>query len=509
MVGKIAKKAVTESIWKLISTFIGQAGGLIFIVIIARLLKPEGFGIYNLALAIVLIFITFADAGFNRAVLRYVSYSLGRKDKREASSYLRYLFRTKFALLIVLAAILIALSYPLSFFVFKKPDLFLPLIIVSFYLIAISLESFFAHLFYALKKVKFLTIKQVIFQLLRISLVLLVFAVLTKVNLLIGLLIILIISNFVALFVLLFFLKRTSGFLFEKSSKSIDKKRVFKFIKYLTIAGLTAPIFGYIDTLMLGALLPSEYVGYYSAAFGLVMAASGLLLVSTILLPIFTQLKKSQLRDAFDRVFRYVCMVTIPMVFGAMVLGKYFLRLIYGYEYLPAQLPFNFLTFLIFSTIITSILVSLFSAREKPQYFIKILVISTILNVVLNYVLIKSFLSFSLLWGMTGAAIATLTSRVVYLVSLGFTSNRRLHVRFKPSSIFKPLVSSIVMFAVLFSINLAVVEMTLILGAIEVILGVLIYTALMLLIRGIQKQDIELFFSILPERLPFRKVISS
>tara|TARA_Y100000034_G_scaffold137031_1_gene218887 strand:+ start:3603 stop:5213 length:1611 start_codon:yes stop_codon:yes gene_type:complete len=497
MVGPISRKVVTESIWKLFSTITGQVGALIFVVIISRILKPEGFGVYNLVLAIVLIFITFADAGINRAVLRYVSASLGKNDKKKASSYVKYLLKLKFSLLIVLAIILIAIAYPLSFFVFNKPELFLPLIIISFYLIAISLESFFAQLFYALKKLKYLAIKQIIFQILRISLVLLVFALLMGKNLLIEILMIVVLSNFVALFVLLFFLRKHASFLFQRTDKKIDKKRVFRFIKYFAVAGISSPIFGYIDTLMLGAFLPIAFVGYYSASFGLIMAISGFILVSAVLLPVFTQLKDSQLKEAFDKVFRYVGIITIPLLFGALALGKYLIRLIYGHEYLSGALPFSFLTLLIFSTLLSGVIVSLFSAREKPEYFVKILLFSSVLNIVLNYIFIKGFMNISLIWAMTGAGIATITSRYFYLFSLGRTASKNLGIRFKPVFVIKPLVASVLMFLTLFYINRFVEDITLLIGLGEVILGAGIYLVVMFLIGGLNNEDVEMIKSVI------------
>ena len=145
--GEVSKKIITESIWKFLSTLIIKVGALIFVVLLARFLRPEGFGLYNLAMSVVLFFALLADMGINKTFLRYISFSLSRDDKSQAAAYTKYISKLKLISLTVSSLLLLALSYPLAFFIFKKSELFIPLVIVSFYLIIISLERFFEYFF--------------------------------------------------------------------------------------------------------------------------------------------------------------------------------------------------------------------------------------------------------------------------------------------------------------------------------------------------------------------------
>lgn len=490
--GKVSKKVISESIWKFISTIITKAGALIFVILLARFLKPEGFGIYNLAMSIALTFTILTDLGINKTLLRYFSFELGKGDKSKAAAYARYLFKIKFLVVTIVSVLFFVLAYPLSFWVFKKSELFLPLIILSVYLIVISLEMFLEYFFYAIKKIKFLTIKEVISQVLRISLALLVFAVLTGYSRIAGIFISLIFIHILVSIFLFILLKKHAGFIFKKSKSSIDKKKLFSFMKYLAVGGISAMFFAYVDIIMLGIFLPSSYVGYYSVAVALMGALILLIPASNILFPVFTQLKTNQLRVSFDKVFKYVCLLSFPLIFGSLAVGKYFISTFYGYDYLPSVLPFYLLSFLVFSSILTGILVALFSAREKPKYFIKPLLISSVLNVILNYFLIKFFLNFSFELAMVGAAIATLCTRYFYMVLLGFTSRKKLHLRFKPVYFIKPLFASIIMFGVIFIINSFVKDMSWIIGLGEIFIGVLVYFSLLILIKGIGKEDVRM-----------------
>lgn len=491
MAESTSSKIVRQSIWKFISTVIGKVGALIFIIFIARLLKPDGFGIYNLAMSIALIFATFADSGINQTLVRYVSYALGKNKKSQAAAYLQYLFKIKLILVVSLSLAMLILAYPLSFYIFKKPQLFWPLIILSFYLIISVLQGFFEKLFYAIKNLKYLPLKEAIFQSSKILLVLLIFATLIE-SRIVGVIIAVVLANLLVLLFLLVVLKKLTPYIFQKTSEKIPKKRVLNFLKYMVIGSLSGVFFGYIDMIMLGIFVKAEYIGYYAAALTLILSILSFFSFSSLLIPTFTQLNKSKLKEGFDRVFKYVCLLTIPLIFGALILGKYVIRIVYGHDYLIAILPFSFLAFFIFAFILIDVIISLFSAREKPKYFVKILLVATFLNIVLNYILITSLLKISSEWAIGGAAIATLFSNYFYLGFLMILAHKKFHVSFKISYVIKPLVASLFMFLILTIINNFIKNMNIIFGIFEIFLGVLIYLAIMVLIEGLTKQDYQI-----------------
>jgi len=68
--GKVNDGIAISSFWNFIMILFSRLGGLIFVVIIARYLMPESFGIYNLALSVSLIFLYFIDSGINQSLLK-------------------------------------------------------------------------------------------------------------------------------------------------------------------------------------------------------------------------------------------------------------------------------------------------------------------------------------------------------------------------------------------------------------------------------------------------------
>ena len=493
----IKKEAMRNSLYKILSSLINRIGALIFTVCVARILLPEAFGTYTLALSIALIFYTFTDLGINLTLSRYVSMELN-KNKNKAKAYARYLFKIKLFLALLFSFALLVFSYPISFLIFKKPQLFLPLIFAAFYILIFSLDGFFGTFFYIIKKVKYLVIKEILIQVLRIFLVITFFSFVAKTFYVASAFISQIISILLALILSIFWLRKLIPKLLSKSQEKIDKKETLKFSFFMTISSISSVFFIYIDTIMLGLLIPdSSFVGYYRAAFSIVMSIASLLLLNFVFLPIFSQTPQRKLKRIFNKVMGYSFALTIPSVFGLIVLGKYILKLLYGYNYLLSYLPLIFLSFIIIETSSGGLLYSLLSAKGKLKNVTLALISATFLNIILNFFLISWLRSYSFELGMVGASLATLTSRAVYFSCLIFLVKKELNLVLKIKNILKPFTASLIMFFSLILIKCQIYDMNLVLGILLVFSGILIYFLFLLLLRGIDKEDFEIFRSLL------------
>ncbi len=155
----LSKIAIKNSGYSLARTFVLKLGGLIFTILIARLLLPELFGIYALTLSLVTILLTFTNLGINETFLRYVSDALGKNNNKKARGYLRYLLKIKTLLIVPAILIILLFSKFLSYDIYNKPLLFYPLIFSCLFLIAESFKNFIGQLFLATKNLKPLLIR--------------------------------------------------------------------------------------------------------------------------------------------------------------------------------------------------------------------------------------------------------------------------------------------------------------------------------------------------------------
>jgi len=488
--GGAAPEFIRNSIWNFTASLMTRIGAFIVTIILARYLLPEGYGLYSLAFTVALFFATFTNLGIDGALIRYFSNSLGRNNKKEASEYYRYLLKIRLWVMIAAFLILFVLAYPISNYVFKNSALFWPLILFSFYVLLSPLDTFYISCFSAIKKMRFITYREILSQGLRIVLIVGILFLFNPKQYINMIILATVLVTIISIFYSRHNLKKTIPWIFQKNQNyEIDKKRITRFLIASAAAGISGVFFAYIDSILLGIYIPqTEYVGFYRAGYTLVFSIIGLLSVSTLLLPYFSSFGKERFADAFRKVFRYIALITIPASFGVFILGKYFL-LVYGREYLPAALPIYFFSFIIFADCISGLYGSALSAKEMPQEALKVLVTTSIVNIVLNIVLISSLIKISPLSAVVGASIALLISKYFYLFYIGVLFRKRTHVRIDLASVWKIIFASLIMGGAIYGAIRIFGDVDLIKGIMLIILGVVVYFVVLLILGMIGREE--------------------
>lgn len=492
-------KIFKNSIWNFLASSTSRIGAVIFTVLLARFLLPELFGIYSLATSIALIFLTFADLGVNQTMVRFVSLHI-EKEKKKSTAYFQYILKIKIFLSVIVSFFLLFCSYPLSYFIFKKPDLFIPLVFLSFYVLILSLEGIFESLFYINNKVNYITIKEFILQFSRIVFVLIFFSIMVKEFYLIGAILSLVFTIILAFFFILYHSKKQFSFLFNKSKIKIDKKKVVLFIACLTAGSISLIFFSYVDILILGIFVSSEYIGFYRAAFSLVLGIMALLSFVNVFLPLLTNIPEERVKDVFNKIIRYTMILSIPSTTGLIILSRYIIVAVYGYEYSLSIWPLYILSPLIIISGIVGNLQTLFSARGKPQKFMTLIIFITFLNVFFNIIFISFMVRYSYLYGALGAGFATLLSWVIYLVGALFLANKEFGLSIRLRNFYSPVFSTLIMAIVLLLFNRLILDINLFLGIIEILLGASVYLLALLLSKGVTSEDKELIKSLFNNR---------
>jgi len=476
----LARKVLKNSIFNSSLVLVKNIGGLLFTVILIRLLVlPELYGIYNLAVSIGFLLFTFTDLGINATAVRYISFAIGKGDKMLARSYFVYLLKFKILLTMFLSALLILFAGIISLYVFNKPELTLPLRITGIFLFLQSIADFLDSIFTAFQRFEYPLLRHVIFETARLAIVpAFIFLGFSVAGTILGMSLSLT-GAFVAS---AYIFKKHYSYLLRGERKDIDKKEITRFLGYLTIGSLSGVFYGYVDSIMLGIFMESKYIGFYKSAYIIIFGFIGLISLTGVLLPIFTQLEGKDLKNALEKVSKYSFMLSFPCAVGITFLAEEMIRLIYGEAYLPALTPLYVLTLLILVNPVENFGV-LFTAKGKPEYPTKLNIISSSLNVVLNYVLIINI-------GMVGAAIATVFSRYFNTIGLFLISRKLFGTSINLSLIYKPLLASLGMSFLLYILPKPT---NVFLGIVKVGLAVAVYFLILSLIKGIGKEDLKYF----------------
>lgn len=469
---ELARRVLKNSLFNLSSALIKGLGGFIFSVIIARILTPNQYGIYALAVSICFLIMQI-DLGTGYTSIRYLAYAVGKNSWESVRGYFKFFFKIRIALGLFYAISLAVLSNDLAYH-FEKPELLIPLKILSIFLFFYFLIHFLYCCFQAFQDFKYCAIGNLIYESLRFLLAIPLALIFFN-----GIFIGLVLASLITFFAVFLIFKKTYSYILTGKSKKIDVRRVLRFMGFVSIGNFSVIVFSYIDIIMLGIFLPAEYVGYYKAATNIILGIAGLTGLTQVLFPVFTQLEGGRLEDAFTKVFRYACILSFPFTISLAYFSQQIVGIIYGVNYLPAALPLFILSpIIIFNA--TNFFGVLFGAKEKPEYETVVSITSMTINVVLNYILI-------LKCGMVGAAIATTISRFFNIAARGIIAMKVFGIHPDVDSIYKPCLSSILMF--LFFYMLPRPD-TLFLGIFELLGGFIIYFLILFLIKGIRSEDI-------------------
>ncbi len=489
----IKKSFVKNSFWAFISMILNRIGVLVLTVILARFLMPEGYGLYALTLSVAMIFYVFEDLGVNATLMRYVSAAL-KRNKKQVSSYYRYLLKIKLYLSVVISLIFLILSYPLAYYVFNNPKLFAPFVAASAYIFILSIESFHSFIFYSIEKVRYFSIRESLSAMLKLIFVTTLFYTVAYAHYILGVFISYFLVSLIVLAYSLYYTKKFVPELYEKPTISINKKKVRKFAEFLTIASLSGAFLYYIDSIIIGMFTSPEYVGYYRIALSLVISTTAFIdFPHLVLLSVFSKMKNKEAARAFSTAFRYFFISAFPVIVGIILVGKYIIGMLFGYSYLPAALPLYFLSISIFPMSMAGIFLSFFSSKEKPEIPAKIIMFTALINIILNVLLINLFLLISPLWATVGAAIATLISWTFYFVFSAHSAKKEFKDFYIPvKEAVKPLIASAVMGISLWYALTLIKDMNLIWGITLILSGAAVYFATMIAIKGLKKEDIDI-----------------
>jgi len=419
--------AIKNSIYQFSTNFVLKIGSLVFTVIIARLLMPELFGLYNLALSTILIFFVISNMGIGPALVRFVSKELEKRKQKNPGAYVFYIGKVKALLYFVSALILILSARFISNVYYQKP-IYLALIAGAFYIFFYGLATFFEYILQASNLFNKIFYKEIIFQILRVIVVPLAILLALK-NLLSNdqvlfyLFIALGISYFLISAFMFFFQIKKINYLSngQKPLNRLQKKATNKFLAAVSITIFSGLFFEYIDKIMLGHYVPAEFIGYYSAALGLIGTFIALEGFGAALLPIFSRAGEKTLNIGLSKALKVVLFFSLIVVILSFVLAPVIVNAVYGSEYAPASGMLKLLSVLLIPLPLISIFSTFFISKGTPQVITKLLLASTVINITLNYILITSLLPYGNIMAVYGAGIATIISQFFYLGGLIFT----------------------------------------------------------------------------------------
>ena len=145
--------AMKNSTYQFATTFVSKIGSIIFTIILARILMPELFGLYSLALATIIMFSSFFELGIPTVMIQKVSKSLSKKQDSKAKAYFKYLLKVKIIFVFISIIFILLASSFLANDYYNKP-IFLALLAGAFYILSTGFIGFFTSLLQSINNFK-------------------------------------------------------------------------------------------------------------------------------------------------------------------------------------------------------------------------------------------------------------------------------------------------------------------------------------------------------------------
>ncbi len=418
-------QAIKNSSWQLSTNVIAKIGSLMFTIILARLLTPEVYGLYGLALSTILFLGVFSDLGLVSALITFISKTIDKNSKK-AKGYLYYITKLKLFLLSFASLILIVSARWIADSYYNKP-IFYAILAGALYLPIVHSGNWLSSLLIAKNNFRITFFKELILQITRLTIVPLSIIYLMKRVLVVDVFlffvfIIISICYFMTTIFLLIRLKQTKSITKQKAEvlNSEEKKEMYKFVIPLSITALSGAFFGYIDIIMLGRYVESAFIAYYQVAFNLIVSASAILgFMGIALLPIFSRIKNKESIKLFRKSRLILFLISILAVIFTLLVSRYLVLFVYGADYLPAVFYLRIFSLLLISFPMIELYVSYYTSQRRTVLIAISLLLSTVLNIVLNYIFINIGLKYGMDKAVLGACFATIISRYVYLGILG------------------------------------------------------------------------------------------
>ncbi len=435
--------AIKNNFYQTLAALTRKIGSLIFTIILARILMPELFGLYNLALSTIVLFSLFSNIGIYDAIIRYLSKAFGQGKNKYAKA-LAYHFGKIMAVLLLCSIVVLVISAKFIAEQYYQKPILLALLAGGLYIIFLRISSFMISLLQAKDYFKGVFHKELILQIFRIVLVpaLIIFFLKqsTSTEFILFIIIIGLALAYLINFIFLFFTvkKRVNFGKSDKVTLSKEKKKeINNFLKALSITVLSGMFFSYIDMIILGRFVSAEFIGYYKAGFSLVSAILPLIGFSTALLPIFSKLKGKRIKRALRKTIKLTLLLSFPLAIIILLTAPLIVNIIYGTDYSPAINILRLFSLILISAPLLDIYKMYYVSIGQPKLIAKFLLIATFLNLGLNFLFITILLPIGQLSAVFGVTIASILSNYFILFGLIFSKKGTESKSFKESKQFE------------------------------------------------------------------------
>lgn len=240
-------------------------------------------------------------------------------------------------------------------------------------------------------------------------------------------------------------------------------------------------IYNNFDTVMLSFMKDDKEVGWYNAAYKVIVVVfflGGFYIIS--IFPIVSKYYKEsmeKLKILLSYSAKLMIMLGLPLGVGGVILAKPIMNFFYGSQYDGGIIAFQILIWYVVISFICMIYANSLLACDKERKYAVGVALAAIVNLSLNAILIPYF-------GLRGAAIATVAAECALFIYAYIEFQKIIKLKIR-RYFFKPLFSALLMGGILY-LNIDKNIFFLIL------IGISVYISSLFLTKGITREDMNM-----------------
>jgi len=386
---------------------LGTAGQFVVRALIGRELGAEGYGILTLGLATLYFLSVFSTMAMDIGVARFIPFYFARNKFSKIAATLKVARKIVVIISTIIAIVLFLSSNYIALHLFAEPEVASILKIFALILPFFGVQLVQLGGLRGFKRMDYLTYTDQIAR----QTGLIIVALLT---LLLSLSAFWVSVGYALVFLIVFGL--TFYFLNGLLNRHIGKgnsdsgnektivKNIFSFSWPLVASQQFAESRKRLDPILLGFLGSAQMVGIFNAALPISRIMQVILTsLNKIFLPSATELyaegEMDELKKIYQLTSKWVFFLTLPLYLFLLIHAKEIIQIVFGQEYLSAEIPLMILSTGFFLNTISGSFGEMLIAIGRPKVNMLASALALAINVIANFIFIP-------IYGVSGAAIA-------------------------------------------------------------------------------------------------------
>ncbi|MBI2651724.1 oligosaccharide flippase family protein [Candidatus Woesearchaeota archaeon] len=459
-----ARRITTNFMSLAFSEVISKILQLLVFAYIARKLGNDNFGIFSFAISFSLLIAITADFGLSTLLIREIS-----RDKKSVAKYLSNALFVK----VLLSLITVIASYIFLNSMRYSPEVKIIAYVMLLFAIMQSFTDVYYAIFRAFEQMYYDAIIKVLRMLILVGMV--IYAIKNNYGLFAASLAFPVTETVILIFASLIAYKKFTKVDFyidyEFSKKLL--KSSFLFFLSLVFSG----IFMYIDAVIISKVRSTAEVGIYSAAANIILALIFIpMMYGNSIYPVISRLytsSKKSLKFAYERSFKYMLLLGIPLSAAIYVLSDKIILLLYGNQYKGSAIILSVLCWYIFLRFVNVVSGFTLTSINKQGSRVFSQGIAAFASITLNFILIPFY-------GILGAAIAAIITEAIFFSMYAyFIFKHGLKINFLMTLIKSAGAAAIMAYLITFVENIFLAAF----------IGIVVYGISLLIFRAIDKED--------------------